>query len=120
MFNHLIRRNYPEKFEVIKQNDIHPSIFMVEWFYTFFARQFKLSQLLRLWDLIMLKGEITLFRLVLLILNKIEFKDRDINEILKELKSLDSLLGDDFYQKLDSKVLMRDQYYELLSQFRSR
>ena len=113
MFNHLVMRYFPDKFEVMKANDIHPSIFMVEWFYTFFARQFNFEALFRLWDVVFFKGEVVLFRLVLLVFAKTDFSSGNAGDILNSMKRLDKILGTDFYTKLDKEVLTLDEFYRL-------
>jgi hypothetical protein len=110
-------RNFPDKFEVMKAYDIHPSIFMVEWFYTLFARQFAFDLLFKLWDMIFLKGEIVLFRLVLLIFSHTEFKGKQPGEIMNSMKRLDKVLGTSFYRQLGSGVLTEDDYFRLVHEY---
>lgn len=114
VFNHLVKRNFPEKFEVMKAHDIHPSIFMVEWFYTLFARQFNFESLFRLWDVLFLQGEIVLFRLVLLVFSKTDFSTGHAGDILGRMKRLDKVLEADFYLRLDESLLHEDDYLSLL------
>jgi hypothetical protein len=110
-------RNFPEKFEVMKAHDIHPSIFMVEWFYTLFARQFAFDLLFKLWDLIFLKGEVVLFRLVLLIFSHTEFKGKQPGDIMNSMKRLDKVLGTGFYRQLGNGILTEDDYLRLVHEY---
>lgn len=102
---------------MMKSADIHPSIFMVEWFYTLFARQFSFDLLFRFWDLLFIQGEIMLFRLVLLIFSRTEFKNRQPADILNGMKRLDKVLGPDFYRRLGNEVFPVDEYYLLLQAY---
>ena len=110
-------RSFPDKFEVMKEHEIHPSIFMVEWFYTLFARQFTFDLLFKLWDMIFLKGEVVLFRLVLLIFSNTEFKDRQPGDIMNSMKRLDKVLGNSFYKQLGTGVLSEDDYLRLVHEY---
>lgn len=98
----------------MQANDIHPSIFMVEWFYTLFARQFNFESLFRLWDVLFLEGEIVLFRLVLLVFSKTDFSSGHAGDILGRMKRLDKVLDADFYLRLDASLLTEDDYLSLL------
>jgi hypothetical protein len=100
--------------------DIHPSIFMVEWFYTLFSRQFNLEMLFGIWDMLFLRGEVVLFRIVILAFDRTDFRNKQPQEILNTLKRLDKLLGPNLIKELDSSVLTEDDYFKLLSEFETK
>lgn len=112
-------RKFPEKFEIMKYYDIHPSMFMVEWFYTLFARQFSFDSLFKLWDFFFLKGEVVLFRVVLMAFAETDFKNKQPSDIMSTMKKLDKLLGPGFYKQLDGGGLSENDYMLLVHEFDS-
>ena len=103
----------------MKLYDIHPSMFMVEWFYTLFARQFSFDALFKLWDFFLLKGEVVLFRVVLMAFGETDFKDKQPGDIMSSMKRLDKLLGPDFHKQLGGGVLSENDYMMLVHEYDS-
>lgn len=64
ILEHIVSKYYPKLYQYLKSNRFEMwSIFWVEWIYAMFLRTFDLQTSLRLWDFILLKGEIFIFKL---------------------------------------------------------
>lgn len=84
----LIRRCCPEAFVKISKSEIDLSMLLVEWFFTLFTRQFEMETAARIWDKLLIKGEVFLFRLIIWIIREgfkeIEFSKLDqVNDLLR-------------------------------------
>ena len=64
ILEHIVSKYYPKLYSYLKSNRFEVwSIFWVEWVYAMFLRTFDLQTSLRLWDFILLKGEMFIFKL---------------------------------------------------------
>ena len=96
IFNTVINRAHPEAYTKLRTNEISLSMLLIEWFFTLFTRQFDLTIVRQLWDILLIKGEVFLFRLSIWIISNAypHFKDSRSEDMLNVIRnycmSLDS------------------------------
>ena len=119
VFNHLINRAAPDAFSLLKSNHIGSSMLVVEWFFTLFARQFDLVIVRCLWDHLLIKGEVFLFRLSIFILSNgyLYFKDCRIEEIMPKIRAFCMSLDVSFVKEVREGLLPDDNYYDMLTAY---
>lgn len=70
-FDLLLDENQPKLSLVLKEENIHSEIYLIEWFYTMFSRSFSIPVVLKIWDLFLFFGESILYQVGLAIFEQI-------------------------------------------------
>ncbi|CAF0928719.1 unnamed protein product [Rotaria sordida] len=63
----LIKRVSPKGYRLLRNLDVDPILYTVDWYMTLFSRTYRAPQLYRLWDMFFCEGVKVLFRLALVI-----------------------------------------------------
>ena len=64
ILEHIVSKYYQKLYQYLKSNRFEIwNIFWIEWIYAMFLRTFDLKTSLKLWDLILIKGEVFIFKL---------------------------------------------------------
>jgi len=97
IFKQIFFHNLPELCEHFESEGILPQIYLIEWVMTLFVRSLDLPVASRMWDLIMLEGDIMILRIAVALLKLIE---KDVSQcsmdtILLTIKRLNQTLKDD-------------------------
>ena len=91
LFEEIFKLNLPELYIHFQQNEVLPEHYLLEWFMTLFTRNLKIELALRIWDIYMIEGIISIYKSAIVIFNLSEKKllKMDFAEIMDFLKNLD-------------------------------
>jgi len=91
LFDEIFKLNLPELYIHFQENEVLPEHYLLEWFMTLFTRNLKIELALRIWDIYMLEGIISIYKSAIVIFNLSEKKllKMDFAEIMNFLKNLD-------------------------------
>ncbi len=82
ILEHIISKYYYKLYKYLKANKFELwNIFWVEWIYAMFLRTFDLKTSIRLWDYILTKGEIFIFKMNYIVFGIL---DENFNSLTKE------------------------------------
>lgn len=92
---------------------------MVEWFFTLFTRQFDIITATRIWDKLLVKGEVFLYRLVIWIVHNgfKEVKYSQLDEIIDILRKFCLRQNSDFLEEIRDESLPLPLYLKLVNEF---
>ena len=88
IFEKLLKYNEIEIYNIFISNMIRPEQYFMDWAMTLFSRALKLSVVPRIWDLILMFGEIEVYRCSVAILKclKNEILNKDIDVVRKKIQ----------------------------------
>ena len=91
LFNEIFKLNLPELYNHLQENEIFPEHYLLEWFMTLFTRNLKIELALRIWDIYMYEGILSIYKsaIVIFSLNEKKLLNMDFAEIMNFLKNLD-------------------------------
>mmetsp|Transcript_30287 Transcript_30287/g.29784 ORF Transcript_30287/g.29784 Transcript_30287/m.29784 type:complete len:87 (+) Transcript_30287:922-1182(+) len=72
VFSNLIKKYTPGVYEVLQEENLAVSLFLFEWIITMFSSTFSTKVCFRIWDQILLNGQIEIIKFSLAILKCIE------------------------------------------------
>ena len=90
-------QRFPELYELFEETGylVMASSLVLQWFITMFAYSFNFDVLVRLWDLVLIKGSKILFRISMAIFHLMQadlLRCRDIQALNKKMDSIASYL----------------------------
>ena len=91
LFDEIFKLNLPELYIHFQENEVFPEHYLLEWFMTLFTRNLKIELALRIWDIYMIEGIISIYKSAIVIFNLSEKQllKMDFAEIMNFLKNLD-------------------------------
>ena len=97
IFKQIFHHNLPELCEQFESEGIFPQQYLIEWVMTLFVKSLDIPVASRLWDLIILEGDLMVMKISVALL---KFIEKDVNEcsmdtILIAIKRLSQTLKDD-------------------------
>ena len=92
LFNDIFECNLPILYKYFKKIEILPEHYLLEWFMTLYTRSIHIDMAIRIWDIYMIEGIITLYKsaVVILTIHEKELLNLDFAGIMNKLKNLDS------------------------------
>ena len=91
LFDEIFKLNLPELYIHFKENEVFPEHYLLEWFMTLFTRNLKIELALRIWDIYMIEGILSIYKsgIVIFSLSEKKLLKMDFAEIMNFLKNLD-------------------------------
>ena len=119
IFNTVINRAHPDAYTKLRTNEISLSMLLIEWFFTLYTRQFDLNVVRKLWDMLLVKGEVFLFRVSIWIVTNsyAHFKDSPPEELLNVIRNYCMSLDSQFLLEVKDIILPEEKYYDLLNSY---
>ena len=120
IFNEIFECNLPKLYNHFENYSIFPEHYLLEWIMTLYTRTFHIDLVVRIWDVFMIEGIISLYKIAIVVLTYIE-KDlingefSDILSSLREIKSI-KFDEDEFIQKMKD-VKFTDKILNKINQF---
>ena len=106
LFNELLKLNLPKLYKHFEENEVLPEHYLLEWFMTLFTRNLHIDLALRIWDIYMIEGIITVYKSAVVIfkLNESKYLSMDFAEIMNSLRNLDknNINEDKFVEELNN------------------
>ena len=92
LFNDIFECNLPILYKYFKKIEILPEHYLLEWFMTLYTRSIHIDMAIRIWDIYMIEGIITLYKsaVVILTIHEKELLNLDFAGIMNKLKNLDT------------------------------
>jgi hypothetical protein len=113
---HLFKRINPDAYKLMKKHQIHPTLYMTEWFMCIFARTLPWCTVLRVWDIFFCEGVKIFYRVGLYLLKSIFGERKKFNAVAhmasqhEQQYALLNMLKDIEMDCLKEDVLMRKAY----------
>ena len=91
LFDEIFKLNLPELYIHFQENEVFPEHYLLEWFMTLFTRNLKIELALRIWDIYMIEGILSIYKsgIVIFSLSEKKLLKMDFAEIMNFLKNLD-------------------------------
>ena len=91
IFNEILKLNLPKLYKHFEENEILPEHYLLEWFMTLFTRNLHIDLALRIWDIYMIEGIITVYKSAVVIfkLNEKKYLSMDFADIMNNLRNLE-------------------------------
>ena len=111
LFNDIFKINLPELYEHFQENEILPEHYLLEWFMTLYTRNIYIDLALRIWDIYMIEGIVSLYKsaIVIFSIHQKEYIQMEFSEVMNHLKNLESnKYNEDNFIEAMNKVKFND------------
>ena len=120
IFNEIFECNLPKLYNHFENFSIFPEHYLLEWIMTLYTRAFQIDLVVRIWDVFMIEGIVSLYKIAIVVLTYIE-KDlinAEFSEILSRLREIKSIKfdEDEFIQKM-KEVKFTEKILNEINQF---
>ena len=120
IFNEIFECNLQKLYNHFNICSIFPEHYLLEWIMTLYTRTFHIDLVVRIWDVFMIEGIISLYKIAIVVLTYIEKEliNSEFSEILSRLREIKKIKFDEdqFIKKMND-VKLTDKIFNKVNQF---